>query len=164
MTKPATAGSASCRRITARISSVISSCSAFSASGRRSVMTSDIVDVVDQHVALGRQVGRRARGAAAGMPGRSRTKRSSTRAHSARAERAHQLQRPRLKPERRAAAEVEVGGVADAAIEDVDRLRQQHAEQAVADPRALRSRRPRSRGPARTVFQRSTERNIAAGR
>ena len=45
----------------------------------------------------------------------------------------HQLERPGLEAEREATAELEVGRGADPPIEDVDRLRKQDPEQAVAD-------------------------------
>ena len=71
---------------------------------------------------------------------------------------------PRLEAQRQPAAEVEVGGVADAAVEDVDGLRQQHAQQAVADRRARCAGATSTGLPGATVFQRSTERKIGAGR
>jgi hypothetical protein len=57
MTKPATLGSFSKRRITDRISSFMSSCRAFIASGRRRVMTFHVAQVVDQDVAQEALVG-----------------------------------------------------------------------------------------------------------
>src|SRR3984957_6066972 len=72
--------------------------------------------------------------------------------HSRRAEPAHQFQRPGFEAERKTAAELEVCRLADAAVENVATLRNQNAEQAVADRRrSLRCDRHglarRDRGP-----------------
>ena len=79
------------------------------------------------------------------------------------AEPAHQLERPGLEAEREAAAELEVFARSDVSIENVAGLRDQDAEQPIAD----RRRGSASTGtdlPGAVVRQVSTERNTGAGR
>ncbi|MFO1301880.1 MAG: hypothetical protein U1F17_16210 [Burkholderiaceae bacterium] len=120
------------------------------------------VDVVDQHVALeALVVGERA------LRHRHAGALASEALEDARglgfAERAHQLERAALEAERDLAAQVEVGRLADPAIEDVHRLREQHPEQALAH-RGRRVGATSSRWFGLVVIQFSTERKIGAGR
>ena len=114
----------------------------------------DAVEVVDQHVALGPLVVGAAARSATGMPGRSRAKRSRMPRRSRRRRRSRiSSSGPRLKPSATRQPRSRSAALADAAVEDVDALRQQHAEQAVADRAPPSRARPRARLPGGTVTQ-----------